>query len=81
MSIAYTRIETHSVTAQFFIQAGDKSLAFAGTDMPGTVTPHPPVANGHQIAAKSSLSFVNGNAHAMSLNGAPTTIVYSRVIA
>jgi hypothetical protein len=48
--------------------------------MPATIAPHPLVANGYQIAAKNDLSFVNRDAHAMSLNGAPAPIIYLRVI-
>jgi hypothetical protein len=80
MPIAHARIKMHFITAKLFIQSSDKSLAFASADMPATVAPHPPVANGYQIAAKNGLSFVNRNAHAVSLNGAPSSIIYLRVI-
>jgi len=48
--------------------------------MPATVAPHPPVAHGYQIAAKNDLSFVNRDAHALSLDSAPPPIIYPRVI-
>jgi hypothetical protein len=80
MSIAHTRIKMHFIIAKLFIQSSDKSLAFASADMPATIAPHPPVAHGYQIAAKNDLSFVNRNAHAMSLNGAPAPIIYLWVI-
>jgi hypothetical protein len=70
----------HFIAAKFFVQTRDKSLAFAGTDMTATITPHPPVANGYQIAAKNGLSFVNRNAHGTSLNGAPAPIIYLWVV-
>jgi hypothetical protein len=80
MSIAHSGIERYIVAAEFFVQSGNKVSTFAGSNMPATVAPHPPVANTHQIASKNSLSFINGNAHAMSLNGATSPIIYLRVI-
>jgi hypothetical protein len=80
MPIAHSRIKMHFIIAKLFIQSSNEGLAFASTDMPATVAPHSPVAHGYQIAAKNDLSFVNRNAHAMSLNGAPAPIIYLRVI-
>jgi hypothetical protein len=80
MSVAHTRIKMHFIAAKLFVQTSDKSSAFASTDMPATIAPHPPVANGYQIAAKNGLSFVNRHTHALSLNGAPAPIIYLRVI-
>ncbi len=71
----------HVVAAELFVQSGNKVLTFAGTNMSTAVAPHPPVPNSHQIAAKDGLSFVNWNAHAMSLDGAPPPIIYLRVVA
>jgi hypothetical protein len=80
MPIAHARIKMHFIIAKLFIQGSDKSLTFASTDMPATVAPHPSVANGYQIAAKNDLSFVNRDAHALSLDGAPPPIIHLRVI-
>jgi hypothetical protein len=80
MSIAHARIKMHFIVAKLFVQTSDKSSAFASADMPAAIAPHPPVAHGYQIAAKNDLTFVNRNAHAMSLNGAPAPIIYLRVI-
>jgi hypothetical protein len=81
MSIAHPRIEMHVIAAKLFVQSSNKLLTFACTNMPRAVAPHPPVANSHQIAAKNGLSFVNRNAHAMSLDGTPPPIIYLRVVA
>jgi hypothetical protein len=80
MSIAHARIKMHFIVAKFFIQTSNEGSAFASTDMPATIAPHPPIASSYQIAAKNGLSFVNRNAHALSLNGAPAPIIYLRVI-
>jgi hypothetical protein len=80
VSIAYAGVEMHFVAAELLIQHSDKCLAFVGTDLAAIVAPHPPIANSHQIAAKSGLSFANRNVHAASLNGTPASIVYLWVI-
>jgi len=81
MSIAHSGIKVYPIAAKFFVQRSNKVLTLAGTNVTATVAPHPPVANSHQIAAKDNLSVVDGNAHAMSLNGAPAPIIYLRVVA
>jgi len=80
MSIAHARVEMHFIAAKLLIQSSDKSLAFASTDVPAAIAPHPPIANSYQIAAKNDLSFVNRNILATSLNGAPALTIYLRVI-
>jgi hypothetical protein len=80
MPVANAGVEMHFIAAKLLIQRSDESLAFAGTDVPATIAPHPPVAYSYQIAAKNDLSFVNRNVHATSLNGAPASIIYLRVI-
>jgi hypothetical protein len=80
MPITHARIEMHFITAQLFIQTNDEGSAFASTDVPATVAPHPPVSNSYQITAKNGLPFVNRNVHATSLNGAPAPIIYLGVI-
>jgi len=80
VSVADAGIKMHFIATKLFIQASDKRLGFASTNMPTAITPHPPVANAHQIAAKNGISFFYGNAHTPSLNGTPAAIVYLRVI-
>jgi hypothetical protein len=80
MSIAHSGIERYIVAAKFFVQAADKSLSFATTNLSAAIAPDFPVTNGYQIAPKNDLSFVNRDAHAMSLNGATSPIIYLRVI-
>jgi hypothetical protein len=80
MSIAHARIKVHFITAKLFIQTSNEGLAFVSADMPATIAPHPPIANGYQIAAKNDLFLVNRNAHAVSLDGTPAPIIYLRVI-
>jgi len=80
MSIAHTEGEMHSIIAKLFVQTGNEGLGFAGTDMPATIAPHPPVVNSYQVTPKNDLSFVNRNAHAPSLYGTPAPIMLVRVI-
>jgi hypothetical protein len=80
MPIAHARIKMHFIVAKLFIQTSNKGLSLASTDMSAAVAPHPSVANSYQIAAKNGLSFINRNAHTVSLNGTPSPIIYLGVV-
>jgi hypothetical protein len=80
MSIAYAGTKMDLIATKLLVQTGDKGSSFVGTDMPAAIAPHSPIADGYQIAAKNNLTFVDRDAHTVSLNGAPPSIIYPRVI-
>jgi hypothetical protein len=79
--VADARIKVYFVAAKALIQGVHQCMCLAIADVPRTIVPHLPISNRDQIAAKGNLAFIDRDAHAGSLDGAPTFIVDFGVIA
>jgi hypothetical protein len=79
--VADASIKVYLVAAKALIQRVNQGMSIAIADVSRAIVPHLPISNRDQIAAKGNLTFIDRDAHAGSLDGAPTFIVDFGVIA
>ncbi len=74
MAVADAGMEREPFICQTRLQVADQGSGLLGGDMPGTMVDHPPVGEGHQVAAKDPVIGPQPDALGRCLDGGPSGV-------